>query len=277
MGNDRAGKDGVNRRVVLVTGASSGIGLACVRRLAGLGHAVFGASRRPGPDGIGVEFLAMDVDEEISVRSGLTRVLDREGRIDAVVNCAGFGLAGAVEDISIEEARAQFETNFFGTVRVCRAVLPVMRGQGSGIIVNVSSLAGLAAIPFQAYYSASKFALEGLTEALDMEVRPYGVRVVLVEPGDFRTGFTANRRRAASGRGSVYEERFAAALTVMEKDELGGPEPEAVAALIGRLLEKPNPRLRYTAGRFAQRAGVALKRFLPAALFRRWLMKYYGL
>ena len=186
--------DTENKRVVLVTGASSGIGLACATHLAGRGYRVYGTSRRPGAGQAGsLAMLAADVTDDGSVEQAVATVLDREGRLDIVVNNAGMGIAGPVENTSIEQAKWQLEVNFFGAFRVCRAALPAMRKQGSGYIVNIGSIGGLIAIPYQAMYSASKFALEGMSEALRMEVRPFGVRVVIIEPGDHKTGITQNR------------------------------------------------------------------------------------
>ncbi len=269
-------------RVVLITGASSGIGQACAKYLHERGYRVYGTSRRaaaePAADSAGFTMLQMDVDSDESVANGIKLLLDREGRIDVVVNNAGNGIAGAVEDTSIEEAKAQMETNFFGSFRVCQAVLPSMRKQGSGYIVNISSAAGRISVPFQALYSASKFAIEGLTEALRMEVKPFGIRVAMIEPGDFNTGFTAGRRRnAASGQSSAYTEQFEAALGVMEADETGGPSPDKVGPLLERIINARSPRLRNTVGPFFEKIALGLKRFFPARVFEWGLTKYYKL
>ena len=146
-------------KVLLITGASSGIGKICAEYLHGRGYKVYGASRTP-PSGIGYPHIRMDVNDDGSVIAGMGEVVDKEGRIDVVVNCAGFGIAGSVEDTSLDEAKAQFETNFFGVLRVCKAVLPSMRRAGSGLIINISSIAGVVSLPFQGFYSAGKFALE---------------------------------------------------------------------------------------------------------------------
>ncbi len=218
----------------------------------------------------------MDVRDDASVTGGVTRILDEAGRLDAVVNNAGFGIAGAVEDTSVAEAMDLFATNFFGVLSVCRAVLPQLRAQGGGTIVNISSIAGRIGLPFQGLYSASKFALEGLTEALRMEVRPFGVRVVLVEPGDTRTAFTSHRRRtAASARSDAYLGRFARALQRIEQDELGGEDPACVARLVLRILQHPNPRLRYTVGNPFQRLAVHARRVLPDRFVEWSIMRYY--
>ena len=191
----------------------------------------------------------MDVRDDASVRAAVADLVAREGRIDVVVNNAGIAVAGAVEDTSIEEALEQFDVNFFGVLRVCRAVLPHMRARRSGCIVNIGSIAGLVAVPYQGLYSASKFALEGLSEALRLEVRPFGIRVVLIEPGDHRTGLTDNRRATAAARENpAYRDRYERAVARMAADERGGPAPEAVARLVRRIVELKKPRLRYTAG-----------------------------
>jgi len=268
------------KKVVLVTGASSGIGRACAELLAARGHRVYGASRRPatGPPRIStVESIAMDVTNDASVRDAVAGMIAREGRIDIVVNNAGFGIAGAVEDTSVEEAREQFEVNFFGVLRVCRAVLPALRKQRTSYIVNIGSIGGLIAIPYQGLYSASKFALEGLTESLRMEMRQFGVNVVLIEPGDHRTGFTDKRRRTADSESNpAYRARFQRAVERMAADERSAPEPEAVARLLLRIVKKARPRLRYTAGPAPQRAVVWLKRVTPYALVEKVMDFYYS-
>ncbi len=273
----------MSSRVVLITGASSGLGRVCAEHLAALGHRVYGTSRGasfPGPDApdAGPSLIPMDVRDDASVRAAVDFVLARHGRLDVLVNNAGVGLAGSVEDTTPDEARDLFETNLFGAHRVCRAVLPTLREQRAGLIVNISSLGGLVTIPFQGFYSASKFALESMSEALRMEARPFGVRVTLLEPGDFKTNFTANRAFAAqAGDGSVYEERCRRAVAVMEHDEQGGADPMALARLVAALLEKRTPRPRYPLGMFFQKLLVGLKRFLPAGLVEKSIMAYYKL
>ncbi len=264
------------KRVVLVTGASSGIGRACAEFLAGRGYRVYGASRAPVPHAL-FESLAMDVRDESQVRAAVDGLMEREGRLDVVVNNAGIALAGAVEDTSIEEARHQFDVNFFGALRVCRAVLPILRSQRSGYLVNIGSIGGLVAIPYQGLYSASKFALEGLSESLRMEVRQFGIHVVLIEPGDHRTGLTGNRRgTAASESNPAYRDRFGRAVERMAADEQGGPAPDAVARLLHRIVNRSRPRLRYTVGPAPERAAVWLKRLLPYEAVERIMHAYYS-
>src|SRR5580704_14600871 len=218
------------KRVVLVTGASSGIGLACAAYLAGHGYRVYGTSRRTAISSTeNLTMLTTDVTNEYSVDKTVAAVLDREGQLDILVNNAGMGIAGPVEATSIEEAKQQFEVNFFGALRVCRAVLPAMRGRRSGYIVNIGSIGGVLAIPYQAMYSASKFALEGLSEALRLEVRPFGIRVVIIEPGDHKTALTQNRQfTALSGAAEAYSPSLEAALLKTAHDEQRGPGPAQI-------------------------------------------------
>jgi NAD(P)-dependent dehydrogenase (short-subunit alcohol dehydrogenase family) len=240
---------------------------------------VYGASRSlPGGDGQQFHTLRMDVTDDASVRDGVKQIQDRHGRIDVVINCAGYGIAGAVEETNPQEAMAQFDTNFFGVHRVCRAVLPIMRQQKGGVIINVSSLAGLLAVPFQAFYSASKFAMEGMTEALRMEVRPFGIRVALIEPGDFKSEFPANRVSTAdSVKSGVYSELLERCVGVMREEEKNGKIPLPVARLVERIINDPSPRLRYTVGPFGERLGPKLKSILPYRVYEYLFMKHYKL
>ena len=268
-----------NRRVVLVTGASSGIGLACATHLAGRGFRVYGTSRRAAAGSPGnVTMLTADVTDDRSVEQAIATVLDREGRLDIVVNNAGMGIAGPVESTSIEQAKGQFEVNFFGAFRVCSAVLPAMRRQRSGYIINIGSIGGLLAIPYQSMYSASKFALEGLSEALRMEVRPFGIRVVIIEPGDHKTALTENRQfTEISIATDAYNPSFEAALLKTAHDEQSGPGPEQIARLLYRIVNQRHPRLRYTIGPIPQRAAVWLKRLTPYSILEYTMRTYYGL
>jgi len=253
-------------RVVLVTGASSGLGLAIADHLHGTGWTVVGTSRR-ATGGAGWRAAEMDVDDDASVRDGVAAVLAAHGRIDAVVAAAGWGLAGPAECTPIDQAKAQLETNFWGVVRVVQAVLPAMRAHGGGRVVLMSSIGGEIGIPFQAFYSASKFAMEGYAEALAYEVEPFGVHVSLVQPGNFRTGFTAARRTIDVA--DVYAAASAHAVEVMERDEVHGADPADVAELVGRLLDAKRPRRRVSVGKAGERLGLVAKRLLPHGWFER--------
>ena len=253
-------------RVALVTGASAGLGRACADRLAVAGWHVAGASRR-GTGAAGWAGLVMDVDDDTSVGDGVAGLVAEHGHIDALVAAAGWGIAGAVEDTTIAEAKAQLETNFWGCVRVVRAVLPQMRERRSGRIVLLSSLGGVIGIPFQAYYTASKFALEGWAEALAYEVAPFGVSVTLIQPGNFATDFTASRKMAAASGQGDYAAATTRAVEAMERDERNGAPPADVAAVVQRVLEARRPPRRVPVGKLAERAGVLAKRILPFRVF----------
>lgn len=260
------------KKVVLVTGATSGIGKACAEYLSKNGWRVFGTGRRVGQSAVlgeGVEMISMDVDDEQSVKAVVEQILARAGRLDAVINNAGYSLMGAVEDTCLEEAKAQFETNFFGVLRVCRAALPSLRASGQGYIINISSLAGIVGLPYSGLYSATKFALEGVSESLRHELRPFGVNVVLVEPGDFRTKTTASRRVAAASQSSIYKSAFEKAKEKQDHEEMNGTTPEPVAQLVGHILKQRRPKTRYSVGKLDQRIVVPLKRLLPQRMFER--------
>jgi NAD(P)-dependent dehydrogenase (short-subunit alcohol dehydrogenase family) len=267
----------LSSKVVFITGASSGIGKTCAEYLRERGHKVYCGSRST-EENLQLGNMVLNVNEDDSVNRAISNILQQEKRIDVVVNAAGYGVVGAVEDTSVAEAKAQFETNFFGVLRVCKAALPVMRNQGSGLIINISSIAGLVSLPFQAFYSASKFALEGMSEAMRMEVAPFGIKVVLVEPGDFRTQFTVNRRRVdKAANNSSYRDRYTRALAVFEKEEINGDDPIAVARLVARIIDSKSPRLRYSVGPTGERIVPGLKQILPHKIYQWLFMKHYDI
>ena len=252
-------------KIVLITGSSSGIGRTCAEFLTDRGFQVVGASRRSVSDSPWPHVI-MDVDDDSSTADGVRQVVRDHGGIDAVVTCAGWGLAGSVEQTPMADARAQIETNFFGTVRVVTAALPTLR-ERHGRIVIMSSIGGLIGLPFQAYYSASKFALEGWAEAMAWEVKPFGVEVTLIEPGNFRTGFTMSRRTVGVVGDDPYAQASANAISKMESDELGGNDPTAVARTVAKVLNSTRPPRRVSVGPAGERVGVVAKRLLPNRLF----------
>jgi NAD(P)-dependent dehydrogenase (short-subunit alcohol dehydrogenase family) len=255
--------------VILITGASAGIGQSCAERMHRNGWTVVGASRRGTSSG-GWTPMVMDVDSDASVASGFKSLADQHGRIDAVVACAGWGLAGAAEQTPISDARDQLETNFWGAVRVVQQALPVMRRQQHGRVILISSIGGIVGIPFQSFYSASKFAMEGYGESLAYEVAPFGIEVTLVEPGNVRTDFTASRRLVdGPSQEDAYEPAAAKAVRIMSEDEANGVSPDTVAITVERVLEARHPPRRTSTGRFGERIGVVAKRLLPYRLFER--------
>lgn len=270
----------------MVTGASSGIGRATAELLMAKGHRVYGTSRKASftdkhdavdaASGGFLEMIPLDVTSDASCEEAIQWILQKEGCIDALVSNAGNGIAGSIEDTSVSEAKWQFETNFFGSYRMIAALLPVMRKQGSGRIVVVSSVAGAISIPFQSLYSASKFALEGLVEALRLEVAPFGIKACLVLPGDTKTGFTSCRVTTEKSKAEgPYKESFTRSLSRMEKDEQNGAEPVAVARVIYSLLMRKNPPIRKTVG-FGYKTILFLKKLLPAWLVERFVKMLYA-
>jgi NAD(P)-dependent dehydrogenase (short-subunit alcohol dehydrogenase family) len=256
-------------KVVLVTGATSGIGLAIAGQLASDGHRVFGTGRTvtgAGGGGVaakGVAMLSLDVCSDDSVRGCVAAVLAQAGRIDVLVNNAGYLLAGAIEEATIEQAKAQFETNFFGIVRMVKAVLPTMRAQRGGQIVNMSSLAGLVPVPFWGFYNASKFAVEGYSETLRIELKPLGIWVSLVEPGTIKTAFYAQSAAVPIPEYSPWRDRGLATLKGFSEK---APGPDVVAHVVSKLVKSSRPRLRYAVTAEATYFPL-MRRFLPAGLF----------
>ncbi|WP_115515034.1 MULTISPECIES: oxidoreductase [Xanthomonas] len=262
--------------VALVTGASSGIGLAAATQLAAVGYTVYGTSRRGADAGQrGFPLLALDVTDDASVQAAIATLQTREGRIDLLVNNAGIGITGAAEESSIEQVRALFDTNVHGVVRVTNAVLPIMRAQRSGRILNVGSGLGLLPAPFSAYYSATKHALEGYSESLDHEVRGFGIRVAVIEPGATKTGFesgtaTADRLLPAyDALRASYQRAYDTAMAVADS-------ADSVAETIVRAARDQHPKLRYPSGKSA-RQGAFARRFLPRALLDKVLHKQFGM
>jgi short-subunit dehydrogenase len=267
--------------VVLITGASSGIGKAAAEFLMKKGYKVYGTSRKVQDESLNeessggfIKMLQLDVCSEESIEKAVNYIKDKEGTINILINCAGFGIAGSVEDTSIDEAYKQLDTNFFGTLRMCRSVLPIMRSQKKGLIINVSSIAGLISIPYQSMYSASKFAIEAVTEALRTEVKSFGINVSLVEPGDTKTGFTDKREFVNASKTSVYKESFTKSINAMAKSEQNGPGPEVVVKSIMQIINSKNPPIRIACG-FTYKVIVFLKRLIPSRLLAYAVSKLY--
>ncbi|HOC93002.1 MAG TPA: SDR family oxidoreductase [bacterium] len=266
-----------DRKVVLVTGATSGIGKTIAEHLHSKGYIVYGAARRPNNlSSSSFPVLKLDVTSENSAIDCVNSVIEAEKKIDVLVNNAGFGIAGPIEENSIEEAKAQFDTNYFGVVRMCKAVIPHMRDAGNGLIINISSIGGIICVPFQAHYCASKFAVEGLSEGLRLEVARFGIKVVLIEPGDFKTGFPSCRRIDDMSKSeSPYNPCFMNSIKMMEKGELHGPEPTPVAHQVEKIIKTKSPRLRYTVAYPPQNLIPPLKRLLPWSAIEKIIAKNY--
>ncbi len=260
-------------RVALVTGGSSGIGLSCARALMDRGWRVFTLSRRSeGPDGFA--HIRADVGSPEDCRRALDTVVENCGRLDLLVNCAGFGISGAAEFTPEGEAEDQVRVNLFGTANMCKAVLPQLRKQGSGRILNVSSFAALTPIPFQIWYSVSKAGINSYTMALANEVRRFGISAAAVMPGDTRTGFTDVRRKCPEGD-EVYGGAISRSVEKMEKDERGGMSPDRVGSLVAKLADKRKVAPLYTVG-FGYGFLALVFKLLPAALSNRILGMMYA-
>jgi len=257
----------------LVTGGSSGIGLCTAQALRDAGCTVYILSRRAFSCE-GLRHICADVTDEAAVVQAAADIAAQQGRIDILVNCAGFGISGAMEFTELSDAKRQFDVNFFGTVNLNKAVLPLMRQQGHGRIVHVSSVAAVAHIPFQTYYSAAKAAIESYTCALANEVRPFGITVTCAQPGDIRTGFTAARQKSAVGD-DVYGGRIARSVAGMEKDEQTGMDPQIAGAYIAKLALKKRVKPIYTVG-FGYKCLSLLCKLLPCSLRNRIVGMLYA-
>jgi NAD(P)-dependent dehydrogenase (short-subunit alcohol dehydrogenase family) len=265
-------QDQRTRPVAIVTGASGGIGDASARALQAAGYRVFGTYRRPPATmSPGIEYLTCDVTSDESVQTAVGQALAKAGRIDLLVNNAGVGLVAGAEESSVQQAQSLFDVNLFGVFRLTNAVLPIMRRQGSGRIVNISSVMGLIPAPFMALYAASKHALEGYSESLDHEIRATGVRVVLVEPAYTRTSFEGNVYQADQQL-DVYRSARTNAEGVLRDEMKTADTPELVANAVVKAATAANPNRRYAAGRMARQVTL-LRRFVPASAFDKSLRK----
>lgn len=260
-------------RIVLITGATGGIGLAMAEKFTAEGDKVWAAARREKPLPEGARFIPVDVTDPEAAKNAVDEVVSREGRIDVLINNAGFGISGAVEFTQLEDAKSQFNVNFFGMVNMTKAVLPVMRAQGGGMIINISSVAAVTPIPYQTYYSASKAAINCYTMALQNEVRAFGIKVCALMPGDVKTGFTAARKKSLEGE-DVYP-ALRRSVGRMEHDEQNGMAPSTLAKKAYSISKKRSPKPLCSCG-FSYRLFCVLAAVLPNRLVNRILGKLYG-
>ena len=263
--------------VVLITGVSSGFGRAMALELAAQGHKVYGTVRRDMPAMPGVNYVNAEVQDEESVRQAVEAVMQAEGRIDVFISNAGMGIGGPIEFTPVADADRQMDVNFMGMVRFLHYIVPIMRRQGGGKILCFSSIGGLMGLPFQGFYSASKFAIEGYCEALRLELRGKNIDVVLIEPGDFATGFTASRKSTLAPEAYEAYPTYAESLKSIENDEQSGLKPEYLAKKVACIIKKKHPAYHYIIANLEQRLSVTLKRLLPQPLFAAILASYYKL
>lgn len=265
-------------KVVLITGGSSGIGKSIGEFLHHKGFIVYGTSRNPDTVKNSVfPLVALDVRNPESIQAAVAKIIATTGRLDVVINNAGVGITGPLEEIPTSEIKNNFETNFFGPIEVMKAVLPQMRQQKSGLIINVTSIAAYMGLPYRSVYSASKGALELITEALRMEVKSFGIHITNVAPGDFATNIASGRFHAPLIKGSAYEIPYGNTLKMMDEHVDGGSNPNDMAVAVYNIIQNPKPRIHYKVGAFLQKFSIVLKRLLPDAVYEKMLMNHYKL
>ena len=265
-------------KVVLITGGSSGIGKAIGEFLFHKGFTVYGTSRNPEKITNSIfPLIALDVRNTQSIKHAIEKVIAITKRIDVVINNAGIGITGPIEEIPAEEIKKNFETNFFGPIEVIKAVLPQMRKQKSGLIINITSISGYMGLPFRGVYSASKGALEIISESISMEVKSFGVNITNVAPGDFATNIASSRYHAPIIKGSAYEIPYKNTLNLMDEHVDSGSNPDKMAVAIYNIIQAKNPKLHYKVGIFIQKFSIVLKRILPDRIYERMLMNHYKL
>lgn len=252
---------------VLITGTSSGIGEVIAKYLTQNGFHVIGTSRKGTSQNKEFKTLKLDVTDDVSVTNLVAQATAEFGKIEVLINNAGFGIAGPIEDTNMADAKKQLDTNYFGVVRMTKAVLPQMRAQNNGLIINISSMAGLLGVPFQAHYAASKYAVEGFTESLRYELLPFNIKVTNISPGDFKTSFTKNRIIEQTIT-PAYQATFDQMMQTFEKEENNGADPIIIAKLVKQLIEqKKHPKIRYVVGKTDQKMFMGLKRLIGGNLF----------
>ena len=265
-------------KVVLITGGSSGIGKSIGEFLHQKGFVVYGTSRNPEKITNSIfPLVALDVRDKQSIVNCVAEVIQKSGRLDIVINNAGVGITGPIEEIPTEEIRNNFETNLFGPIEVMKTVLPQMREQKSGLIINITSIAGYMGLPYRGIYSASKGALELITEALRMEVKSFGIQITNVAPGDFATNIAAGRYHAPVVKGSAYEVPYGNTLKEMDSHVDSGSNPNEMAEAIFAIIQTDKPKVHYKVGAFMQKFSIVLKRILPDTMYEKMLMNHYKL
>ena len=265
-------------KVVLITGASSGIGKSIAEFLHYKGFIVYGTSRNPDKIINSVfPLIELDVRNTESIHNAVKKIIELSGAIDILINNAGVGITGPIEEIPSLEIKNNFETNFFGPIEVMKAVLPQMRAQRSGLIINITSIAGYMGLPYRGIYSASKGALELITESLSMEVKPFGINITNVAPGDYATNIAAGRFHSTVIKGSDYENSYGATLKMMNDQVNSGNNPIEMAEAIFDIINSNNPKIHYKVGSFIQKFSIVLKRILPDKVFEIILMNHYKL
>lgn len=265
-------------KVVLITGGSSGIGKSIGTYLNEKGYTVFGTSRTPQKySNSPFALVALDVANQASIVAAVNHVIEKAGTIDVLINNAGAGITGPIEETPDHEIKRNFETNLFGPINVIKAVLPQMRKQASGLIINVTSIAGYMGLPYRGVYSASKGALELITEALSMELKDFNIKITNVAPGDFATNIAAGRYHAPVLKDSPYQTPYGNTLKLMDTHVDEGKDPKAMAEAIYKIINTKHPKLHYKVGEFMQKFSIVLKRILPDKVYEKLLLNHYKL
>ncbi len=265
-------------KVVLITGGSSGIGKSIGDYLIQKNFIVYGTSRNPDKyKDSKFPILALDVKEKDTIVNTVNTIIDKEGRLDVVINNAGAGITGPIEEIPEAEIKNNFETNFFGPINVIKAVLPQMREQQSGLIINITSIAGYMGLPYRGIYSASKGAFELLTEAFRMELKGFNINMTNVAPGDFATNIAAGRYHAPLLETSPYKKPYGDTLSLMDAHVDNGSNPNLMAEAVYKIINTNNPKVHYKVGEFMQKFSIVLKRILPDKVYEKLLMNHYKL
>lgn len=268
----------MKQKVVLITGGSSGIGKTTAVYLSSKNYRVYGTSRNPDAvESSGFPLLKMDVRETSSIQSAIDTLIKKEGSIDVLINNAGVGITGPLEEIPSEEIKNNFETNLFGPIEVIKGVVPHMRNQKNGLIINVTSIAGYMGLPFRSVYSSSKGALELVTESLRMELKPFGIRLTNIAPGDFATSIASRRFHAPVLKNSPYEEVYQNQLDTINQHVDDGLDPEVMAKAIHKIMNSKNIKVHHKVGAFMQKFSIFLKRVLPDTWYEKMLMNHYKL
>lgn len=263
-------------KVILVTGGSAGIGRAVAAHLAGLGHTVYGTSRTAEVEMTddGFRILRMDVTDEEMVKRGISFIADKHGKLDVLINNAGLGMTGPLENTSDEEAKFIYDTNVFGVLNTCRHAAPLLR-KSAGNIINITSIGGLFGLPFRGIYCSSKFAVEGISEVLSMELAPQGIKVSIIEPGDFKTNINQNRLTSERIDTTLYPQ-FSSVVDQINREVSTAQDPVIVARTVERILRSNRPKLRYRAATPMQRFSVGLRKLLPGRYFEQIIARHYG-
>ncbi|WP_034045186.1 SDR family oxidoreductase [Wocania ichthyoenteri] len=265
-------------KVVLITGGSSGIGKSVGEFLTQKGFTVYGTSRNPeNYKNSKFSILQLDVKKNETIKKTVSEIIEAEGKLDVLINNAGAGITGPIEEIPDSEIKANFDTNFFGPINVIKAVLPQMRKQQSGLIINITSIAGYMGLPYRGVYSASKGALELLTEAFRMELKEFNISMTNVAPGDFATNIAAGRYHAPLIDDSPYKKPYGDTLKLMDEHVDSGSNPNLMAEAIYKIINTKNPKVHYKVGEFMQKFSIVLKRILPDKVYEKLLMNHYKL